>query len=99
MVKGVWAGEGVEAGEDITLSLCVPWEDLSFRLRNLLIVLMLNQVCITLPNKSLRRFIELSLGKEEGIGAAADASSIRDRCLTILTNGLWRPKGGLRSRD
>lgn len=40
----VGVGEGVEAGEDITLSLCVPCECLSFRLRNLLMVLMLGQV-------------------------------------------------------
>ena len=39
--EGVGIGEGVE---DITLSLCVPCECLSFRLRNLLIVLMLGQV-------------------------------------------------------
>ena len=44
MEEGVGVGEGVEAGEDITLSLCVPCECLSFRLRNLLIVLMLGQV-------------------------------------------------------
>ena len=45
MEEGVGVGEGVEAGEDITLSLCVPCEFLSFRLRNLLIVLILDQVC------------------------------------------------------
>ena len=39
--EGVGVGEGVKAGEDITLSLCVPCEFLSFRLRNLLMVLML----------------------------------------------------------
>lgn len=43
MEEGVGVGEGAEAGEDITLSLCVPCECLSFRLRNLLIVLMLDQ--------------------------------------------------------
>lgn len=42
--EAVGVGEGVEAGEDITLSFCVPCECLSFRLRNLLIVLMLGQV-------------------------------------------------------
>lgn len=41
MREGVGVGEGVE---DITLSFCVPCECLSFRLRNLLIVLMLDQV-------------------------------------------------------
>ena len=44
MEEGVGVGEGVKAGEEITLSLCVPCECLSFRLRNLLIVLMLGQV-------------------------------------------------------
>ena len=41
--EGVGVGEGVKAGEDITLSLCVPCEFLSFRLRNLLMVLMLGK--------------------------------------------------------
>ena len=77
MEEGIGIGEGVE---DITLSFGVPCECLSFRLRNLLIVLMLGQV---LQDKSLcSGFIE-----EKG-GAASDAS-IRKRCLTILTNRLW----------
>ena len=44
MEIGVGIGEGVGAGEDITLSLSAPRESLSFRLRNLLIVLMVDRV-------------------------------------------------------